>query len=176
MCDHHPTDISRRGFAGMAALGAGLSLLPLRAAAQTLAAPTVLCVTCIDYRYVNKAVSFFNQPDIAGPDNYDIVALAGASLAAYNPWAFPSESAGFWEQVAAARALHTGITRIVLLDHMTCGAYKVQFANLPPYDEKLKHIEVARTVGPILGAKGLPAKIFLAESPTSDPIPIWLSP
>ena len=177
MCDHHPTDLSRRRFAGLAAFGAGLSILPMRALAQTskAAGPLFLGVMCIDYRYVNNALAVFNRE--AGSGNYDEVALAGAALAANSSWAFPNETPGFLEQLAVARSLHPDISRVIVLDHMECGAYKVTFGNMTPAQERAKHIEVAALVGPLLVAKGLTVKIFLAENPSTLPtVPIWQSP
>src|ERR1700690_4492541 len=116
---HHPHNISRRNFAGFVAAGTGLSLLPLRA--STAADPTTLCIMCIDCRYVNNAVSFFNQR-VVGPQNYDLVALAGASLAA-KLTTFPGTFAGMWEEVSVATLLHRNIKNVIVLDHRDCGAY-----------------------------------------------------
>jgi len=176
MCDHHPTDFSRRGFAGLAALGAGLSLLPARALAQTpkAAGPRFLGVMCIDYRFTMIAQAVFNSQ--AGIGGYDLVALAGASLAANSPWAFPNETPGFLEQLAVARSLHQDIANVLVLDHMQCGAYKVVFGNMTAEQERAKHNEVARAVGPLLGANGLKARFYLAEADATVPtVPIWQS-
>jgi hypothetical protein len=120
MCEQAGS-VSRRGvgalFAGMAAA----TVLPLRSRAA--GAVEALGVTCIDYRLVEDAVKFFAQLGLA--HNYDELALAGASLAAVSP-KFPSANAAFWDRLAIARDLHH-ITRVILLDHRDCGAYKVAF-------------------------------------------------
>jgi len=119
----HSSGMSRRGFGALALAGAGLSLLPMRARAADIEA---LAIMCIDYRLVDDAVRFFDT-DRHLVKQYDLVALAGASLAAVAP-AFPSSSAAFWDHVAIARQLHN-IKRVVMLDHRQCGAYRVQFGS-----------------------------------------------
>ena len=172
MCEQHPTDISRRGFTGLAALGLGLSLSPMRAAAQTIAlVPNAFCLMCIDYRYVRTGVDFFDGR--AGLKNYDEVSLAGASLAASSPSAFPDVTPALWEQLAAARYLHSGISKVFILDHMGCGAYKVQFGEMTPEQERIRHEEVARRVGPLFAEKGVPADIYLLTDPAQAPDWIW---
>ncbi len=173
MCEpDHPTHFSRRGFAGLAACGLGLSLLPAGALAQTpKPPPTALSVMCIDYRYINYGVDFFNKQ--AGVRNFDEVELAGAALAVYSPSAFPAVTPAFWEQLAAARSLHKDISRVLLLDHMACGAYKVQFGEMTPDEERRKHYEVAETIGPLIEAKGLRTDVWLLEDPLRPPDWIW---
>jgi hypothetical protein len=172
MCDHHPTLLSRRRFGGLAAVGLGLSLLPTRAfALDPEEKPTALGLMCIDYRYVNYGVDFFNRT--AGDGDFDNIELAGASLAAYSPSAFPEVTPAFWEQVAAARYLHPKIARVLVLDHMRCGAFKVQFGEMTPEQERLKHIEVAQRVAPSFGEKGLRADFWLLDDPAKPPEWIW---
>lgn len=127
MCTTHQTGrISRRGFATMAMAGVGLSLLPLRARAADL---EFLCITCIDYRFVTRDVQWLDAT--FGYKKYDIVALAGASLAALET-KVPQHPKAFWDQVDIAQSLHR-IKKVVLLDHLDCGAYKV--ANGYPVDQ-----------------------------------------
>src|SRR5690348_6471921 len=122
MCDsvscHH---LSRRGFATLALGAAGAAALPLRAtAAGTVEA---LALTCIDYRLVDDSVKFFDSMHLT--NQYDITALAGASLAAVSP-KFPSSNAAFWDHVGIAKQLHH-IKKVIVVDHRDCGAYKVAF-------------------------------------------------
>ena len=79
--------------------------------------------TCIDYRVVDEAEAFFQQKGLK--NEYDMLALAGASLAAVSP-VFPSSNAAFWDHVAIAKKLHA-IKKVVVVDHRDCGAYKVAF-------------------------------------------------
>jgi hypothetical protein len=180
MCDHHPTDISRRGFAGLAALGVGLSLLPRQAFAQVEPPGDTLCLMCIDHWYAADAIAFFDLH--AGRKNYDLVSLAGASLAAIKTTNFPDTYLGLWEQVAFAQKpasgepqlLHPSIKNVTVLDHMNCGAYKAEFGpNLTREQELRKHFDVANEVGPLFGAKGLNTNIWLLDADTRKSEWIW---
>jgi len=113
--------VSRREMGRWFAGAAAMTLLPLNARA---AGPVeALGLTCIDYRLVDDAVRFFAQLGLA--NEYDELALAGASLAAVSP-KFTSANAAFWDQLAIAKDLHH-IKKVVVLDHRDCGAYKVAF-------------------------------------------------
>jgi carbonic anhydrase len=110
----------RRGLLAAAGgiLGAGLLSAPARSATVT-----ALAVTCIDYRLVDEGVKFFAAQNLS--NDYDQVALAGASLAAVSP-KFPSSNAAFWDHVGIAKQLHH-IKKIVVVDHRDCGAYRVAY-------------------------------------------------
>lgn len=121
MCEHREIPgLSRRGFAGLM-LGAGLTALPLRASAA--AHVTALGLTCIDYRLVDDGMRFFDAQKLT--NDYDQVALAGASLASVSA-KFLSSNKAFWDHVGIAKTLHN-IQKVVVLDHRDCGAYKVAF-------------------------------------------------
>ena len=124
MCDQRQTKHpSRRDFALATAGMAAMTLIPLRArAAGNVEA---LGVTCIDYRLVDDAVTFFASLGLT--NEYDGLALAGASLAAVSP-KFPSANAAFWDQLAISKELHH-IKKVIFLDHRDCGAYKVAFGD-----------------------------------------------
>jgi hypothetical protein len=120
MCGtHQEHKLSRRAFAGLAAGAAGLALMPLRARAS--GAIEAMGVTCIDYRLVDDAVRFFDKLGLT--NEYDELALAGASLAAVSP-KFPKANAAFWDQLAISKNLHH-IKKVIVVDHRDCGAYKV---------------------------------------------------
>jgi hypothetical protein len=105
------------------ALGAaGFALVPVPAFAGHADA---LVLTCIDYRLVDDAVKFFDAKHLT--NDYDQVSLAGASLAAVSD-KFPSSNAAFWDHVQIAKTLHH-ITKLIVLDHRDCGAYKVAFGD-----------------------------------------------
>jgi hypothetical protein len=97
--------------------------MPLRAKASGKV--EAMGVTCIDYRVVDDAVRFFDGLGLT--NQYDALALAGASLAAVSP-KFPKANAAFWDQLAISKQLHH-INRVILLDHRDCGAYKVAFGD-----------------------------------------------
>jgi len=121
MCGIRPElTIDRRNLAHLFAAGAGLTLLPIRVRAADVAA---LALTCIDYRLVDDTVRFFESVHLT--NEYDQVALAGASLAAVSP-KFPSSNAAFWDHVDIAKQLHH-VKKVVFVDHRDCGAYKVAF-------------------------------------------------
>ena len=145
MCNSHdPKDLSRRHFGALMLAGAATSVVP--AAAKTAEeCPKVtkvpaLGVMCIDYRLPTAGVDFFNTH--LGTKGYDIVALAGATLAAGSPKAFKKTVEAFYEQVHAAWTLHR-IEKVVFLDHMDCGAFKVEFNEAcnfkPPHEELHYH-------------------------------------
>jgi carbonic anhydrase len=98
----------------------GLSALPFKALAAEVEA---LAITCIDYRLVDDGVKFFDGLHLT--NEYDQVALAGASLAGVSP-KFPSSNAAVWDHVGIAKQLHH-IKKVIVLDHRDCGAYKVAF-------------------------------------------------
>ncbi|MBI3676235.1 MAG: hypothetical protein HY243_06420 [Proteobacteria bacterium] len=143
---------SRRRLGSMLAGVAGLSLLPLAARAASV---DTLCVTCIDYRFVEKDVNWLNTELNLDFNNYDIVALAGASLAAIQT-AVEQKPSAFWDQINLAIGLHH-IKKVILLDHMDCGAYcKAYGSGTPCYlsesDERAWHERVMPTVAGMLRA------------------------
>lgn len=148
MCtDHQFQGISRRGFAAMAVAGAGLTLLPTRLSAA--AKIDALCIMCIDFRLVDTGVHFFDTT--VGTGDYDFVALAGASLAGVPTTQFNPTDQGFWIQVATATNLHE-IQRVVVLDHMDCGAYAAVYNGGKPMDpdaERAAHRRVMQQVNDI---------------------------
>lgn len=149
MCDVHDTApktaLTRRNFAGLAAGAAALSLVPLRARASGKV--EAMGVTCIDYRLVDDAVRFFDGLGLT--NKYDALSLAGASLAAVSP-KFPQSNAAFWKQLDIAKTLHH-ITRVIVVDHRDCGAYKVAFGEnfapegKPEYEQHKEVMLAART-------------------------------
>jgi len=153
MCEHdHSDKLDRRGFGKLilagAATSAASSIVPAAAEAAS-GCPTVkpvpaLAVMCIDYRLPTPSVDFFNRQ--IGLKKYDIMALAGASLACGSEHEmFEKTVDAFYEQVKAAWTLHH-IQRVVFLDHMDCGAFKVEFNHAcdftPPSAEYAYHLQV----------------------------------
>ena len=156
MCDSHDTktDLSRRGLGLMALAAGGLTLVPLGANAagekplvKAKAKVDNLAIMCIDFRLVNKSILFFNSrtgPQPPTNRDYDLVALAGASLAGVANGLFEPTTRGFWQQVFAADHLHD-IKRVIVLDHMGCGAYNEEFNggnDLPAARERALHIDM----------------------------------
>jgi len=165
------TGITRRSFA--ASTIAGLAALPLRARAA--ANIEALAVTCIDYRLVDDAIRFLDDERHLRKE-FDLVALAGASLAAVAP-AFPASGAAFWDHVAIAKQLHN-IQRVVLLDHRDCGAYKVQFGSRFA-DDGSAELEQHRGIMRLVAAEferrkiDLPLEFYLmALDGKAEPVPV----
>lgn len=172
MCTSHDHGgISRRGFATVAMAGAALSLLPFRAwAGQTEA----LSFMCIDYRLVDGAIAFYDRNP--GPAHFDLVALAGASLAGVLT-KFPEAVPGFWKQIDLALQLHH-IRKVMVLDHMQCGAYAAQFNNGQPMPDAQERAAHRATMSQVKTAfynrypPSLGLEFFLMEVEDDKPGPI----
>jgi len=121
MCKHHHGVATRRGLLSLASGALAFSALPYQA--QAAAHIEALGFTCIDYRVVDEAVALFHQQHLT--NQYDMMALAGASLGAVSPL-FPSSNAAFWDHIGIAKKLHN-IKKVVVVDHRDCGAYKIAF-------------------------------------------------
>lgn len=140
MCDQHDRpDITRRNFAGLALAGAAASLIPMRVLAAGVESDA-LCIMCIDPRAVYSTIRFFDDPVLQGglgiPGKYDMVALAGASLASVS-LAFPTSIGAIWDHIALAIQLHN-IQRVVVMDHSDCGAFKAAYGR----DDEALHVQV----------------------------------
>jgi hypothetical protein len=179
---HDHTHISRRTFATMAVAGAGLSFLPLRAWA---AAPCeALCIMCIDYRCADSAVRFLQNPPNAQdpglglPRDYDITALAGASLASISG-KFPGSIDATWNQIKLAYDLHK-IKRVIVIDHRDCGAYEAEYGRKPKDDceEYEWHRDVMQRMKAVFDGRGwsrppynLGLDFYLMPKPGDDNVP-----
>jgi carbonic anhydrase len=104
---------------GGAALLAG-SALPGRTA-WGAAGTDALLLSCMDYRLTGATTQYMADRQMAG--KYDHVILAGAALGAKTDQ-FPDWGRTFWQHLQVAIDLHH-ISKVVILDHRDCGAYKV---------------------------------------------------
>jgi carbonic anhydrase len=138
--------LSRRSFATLALGAAGAAALPFRVSAAGNV--EALALTCIDYRLVDDSVRFFDSMHLT--NEYDITALAGASLAAVSP-KFPSSNAAVWDHIVIAKQLHH-IRKVIVVDHRDCGAYKVAFGK--DYASE-KNAETAQHKGVMLQMQGM---------------------
>jgi carbonic anhydrase len=149
MClEQHPVPtISRRQIGGLVAGAFALSVIPAHGAEVA-----ALALTCIDYRLVDSNVRFIDGMGLQ--NNYDHVALAGASLAAVSD-KFPTSNAAFWTHVDIAKQLHH-VKKLIVVDHRDCGAYKVafgdKFAPNPP-EEDAQHKAVMEQLKAQLAVK-----------------------
>lgn len=139
MCDCR---LDRRALGKFLAGATGAVALGGKAEAATV---TALAITCIDYRLVDEAVKFFDGKKLT--NDYDLVALAGASLAAVSP-KFPSSNTAFWDHVGIAQQLHH-IKKVIVVDHRDCGAFKVAYGKdykSDPAGETAQHKAVMEQV------------------------------
>jgi len=125
--DHSARGLSRRNFAALAVAGGAVSLLGLGArAAESKAEPkplAALAITCIDYRYISHEVNWLDTK--VGLKQYDLTALAGASLASVSQM-FPASVDALWNHINIARTLHA-VKKVMVFDHHDCGAFKQEF-------------------------------------------------
>ena len=138
MCTHHHNAIDRRLFGALLMGAAGAAMLP--AAASAAGHIKALCVTCIDYRFLNKDTGYIaNDLDLF--KEADILALAGASLSGVSK-KFAASVPAFWEQVSIASSLHA-IEKVVVIDHRECGAFNAEFG-VPrsEAEETAQHVKV----------------------------------
>src|ERR1700743_712160 len=105
MHDHdHPTDMNRRRFGLLALAGAAAGVAPgaARAAAPCIP-PTIhlpaLAGACMDYRLPDNYIGFFNGH--IGREKYDLISLAGASLACGSTGMFAQRGGGVFPQLGA---------------------------------------------------------------------------
>lgn len=84
-----------------------------------------LVLSCMDYRFVNDNVHFFNR--LGFRDDYNKLALAGASLG-YNQTKFPEWREMCNKHIELAMELHD-INEVIIMDHMDCGAYRILYDN-----------------------------------------------
>lgn len=86
-----------------------------------------MVLTCIDYRFLDNVISFLEQNPYLS-EKYDFTTLAGASLG-FNQTKFDSWRTTFIELTELAIELHH-IKRIIVFDHMDCGAYQLLYPDL----------------------------------------------
>lgn len=92
-------------------------------------------VTCMDFRLLNDARNIMKKKGL--DVNYDQFILAGVSLG-YNQTKY-----GYWKKVMldhinmSIKLHHT--SKVILLDHLDCGAYKTFVEGLTPENEVEEH-------------------------------------
>jgi carbonic anhydrase len=108
--------------------------------AQKHEKPSVLLVTCMDYRYAHRIVDVMDRWGLRG--KYDMFVIAGAAAG--------SNQMDAWREslvshIRTARCIGHPLDRIVVLEHRDCGAYrhffKLQWECVKPPDEEAKHKE-----------------------------------
>lgn len=97
-----------------------------------------LVLSCIDYRFVDSLVTFLQSGPLA--NSHDISSLAGSSLG-YLQNEFPHWSKTFIDIVNLAIELHH-IKRIVVFDHMDCGAYVKFYPHINPNSPEERELHI----------------------------------
>lgn len=101
-----------------------------------------LVLSCVDFRLNDNVACVLAEKGLTG--RYDLVALAGGSLAVTNDL-FPSFSATFWAHVAFLKNLHN-FKRIIIIDHRNCGMYRMVFGrdlSKTPDEERELHMKIS---------------------------------
>jgi carbonic anhydrase len=141
MCIHHHNGINRRHLGSLLLGVTGAALMPAFASAadHTIKA---LCVTCIDYRFLNKDTAY-----VANDLDLFKESLSGVSDM------FKASVPAFWEQLGLAIKLH-GIGKIVVIDHRECGAFNAEFGVPPNREaETQQHLKVMTKLATVLKDK-----------------------
>jgi hypothetical protein len=114
--------IKLAGAGAIAALAAGKIEQAPRAVFASGTAEALL-LNCIDFRLIHYVNDYMDKRGLTG--EYDQVILAGASLGAQNDTT-PEWTKTWWDHVGLSLQLHS-ISRIIVIDHRDCGAYKLAF-------------------------------------------------
>jgi hypothetical protein len=100
-------------------------------------------ITCIDFRLIDEAVAYLNSINLL--NEYDEMIVAGASLG-YNTSCnlVTGKTSTLWtecvdDHINISYALHH-ISQIIVIDHMSCGAYKYQLNGEKTYTNKYDEI------------------------------------
>ena len=94
-------------------------------------------VTCMDFRFINDEIS--HMKDKGYDVNFDGFVLAGVSIG-INQNKYPEWAKTFFEHIELSKKLHH-IKKVVLLDHLDCGAYKL-FASEFTTEEEERELHV----------------------------------
>ena len=97
-----------------------------------------MILSCIDYRFIDNTIDFLESGPLS--QKYDITSLAGASLA-YNQKKFKHWRKTFIDQLALAIDLHH-IKKLIVFDHMDCGAYQLFYDDLEPNSQRERELHI----------------------------------
>ena len=100
-------------------------------------------VTCMDFRLFNDTTRIMKEK---GYDvNYDQFVLAGVSLG-FLQTTYPGWGKALFDHIDISLKLHK-IVKVILLDHLDCGAYKTFCKGLKPereYEEHRNNLKIAK--------------------------------
>jgi hypothetical protein len=156
---------------------------------------TALVITCIDFRLIDEAVTYFDGSNVNLKNKYDEMIVAGASLgyntscnnvklpSGYNPLN-SALNPTLWtkcvdDHISISSALHS-ITEIIVMDHLGCGAYNGQFgtpANNPIniYDELKYHVDQLNTFRAAINTKYQKTNNYNAPEIPFKVVPLLMS-
>ncbi|MCA9071180.1 MAG: hypothetical protein KDA84_19765 [Planctomycetaceae bacterium] len=104
------------------------------------ASPSVLLLTCMDYRYAHRIIQVMDNLGLR--QKYDVFVLAGAAAGSNQ---ITSWREALVTHIRTARQIGHPIEKLVVLEHRDCGAYKHFFQlywdQVTPPVEEAKHQE-----------------------------------
>ena len=99
-------------------------------------------VTCMDFRYINDEIS--HMIDQGYDVNFDGYVLAGVSIG-INQTKYPEWEKTLYDHIEISKSLHH-IKKVVLFDHLDCGAYKTFLPGFTTVDEERElHVKELKT-------------------------------
>ena len=159
---------------------------------------TALVITCIDFRLIDEAVTYFdgsNGSNVNLKNKYDEMIVAGASLGyntSCNNVKLPSGynqlksflNPTLWtkcvdDHISISSALHS-ITKIIVMDHLGCGAYNGQYGGtktnpLLIYDELKYHVDQLNTFRAAINTKYQKTNNYNAPEIPFKVVPLLMS-
>lgn len=98
-----------------------------------------MVLSCIDYRFIDSVISFLETDPVLAY-KYDLSTLAGASLG-YNQDKFKCWAETFTQMTKIAIDLHS-VKKIVIFDHMDCGAYAMFYPHITLGSEEERQLHI----------------------------------
>ena len=107
-------------------------------------------VTCMDFRFINDEVG--HMVDKGYDVNFDAFVLAGVSIG-INQTKYPEWAQTLFEHIEISKSLHH-IKKVVLFDHLDCGAYKTFSPGFKTEEEERElHIKELKTAAEKIRSK-----------------------
>lgn len=102
--------------------------------------PSILLLTCIDYRYAHRIVDVMDRMGLNR--KYDMFVLAGAAGGATK---HPEWRRTLVSHIETARSIDHPINRLIIFNHRDCGAFKafynVDWERITPPEEEAEHVK-----------------------------------
>ncbi len=116
---------------------------------------SVLLLTCIDFRFFDEVEDVIRAKGLVG--DYDHVIVAGAELGPvidFGPEPKPHWRDFFLDHLKLSKSLHN-ISKVLVLGHEDCGAYKKFVGQIDPQDEESVHLKYAEKLKALINEQGL---------------------